>query len=246
MNTHIALLRGINVGGRNKLPMADLRDLLAEMGLNNVKTYIQSGNVVFQSERTDVAALAQEIGEAIEQRHGFAPRVLLLDAEAVRSAMAANPFPEAEAEPKTLHLYFLAEQPENPEVEMLDQLKTESERFQLGDQVFYLHAPDGIGRSKLAERAERTLGVAATARNWRTVSKVMELVESGANVMDARLAKMDARLAKLWMTARRGTLGTFVQVADRLALSQTAAGWRLRRVVTRTTWLPISWDGTLR
>ena len=178
MNTYIALLRGINVGGRNKLPMADLRALLAEMGLHNVKSYIQSGNVVFQSERTDVDALAQQISDAIDASHGFTPRVLLLDAEAVLSAMTANPFPEAEAEPKTLHLYFLNEQPENPDVDTLNQIKKENERFHLGARVFYLHAPDGIGRSKLAERAERTLNVAATARNWRTVGKVMELAES--------------------------------------------------------------------
>lgn len=178
VNTYIALLRGINVGGHNKLPMADLRTLLEEMGLNNVQSYIQSGNVVFQTERTDVAALALEIGNAIAAGYDFTPRVLLLNADAVRATMAANPFPKAEAEPKTLHLYFLAERPERPDVEMLDRLKAESEQFKLDDRVFYLFAPDGIGRSKLAERAERALGVAATARNWRTVSKVMALVES--------------------------------------------------------------------
>ncbi len=175
MNTYIALLRGINVGGRNKLPMRELVALLEKLGLRNVKTYIQSGNVVFQSERTDVAALALEIGHAIESSHGFTPRVMLLDADAVRASMTANPFPEAEAEPKTLHLYFLAETPGNSAVDTLNQLKKENERFHLGNRVLYLHAPDGIGRSKLAERAERTLGVPATARNWRTVSKVMEM-----------------------------------------------------------------------
>lgn len=179
MTTYIALLRGINVGGHHKLPMADLRALLTEMGLRNVKTYIQSGNVVFQSERTDKSTLAQKMSEAIESSHGFAPRVMLLDAADVQTAISANPFPEGEADPKTLHLYFLDKQPENPDMEKFEQLKTETERFHLGNRVFYLHAPDGIGRSKLAERAERVLDVAATARNWRTVSKVMELVESG-------------------------------------------------------------------
>ncbi len=183
MKTYIALLRGINVGGSNKLLMADLRALLAKMGLRNIKTYIQSGNVVFQSEETDVDVLALEIGEAIEANHGFTPRVLLLDAVAVRAAITANPFPEAETEPKTLHLYFLAEQPQKPDVEMLEQLRSETEQFQLDDKVFYLHAPDGIGRSKLAERAERALGVPATARNWRTVSKVMDVAESFARLL---------------------------------------------------------------
>ena len=178
MNTYIALLRGINVGGHNRLPMRDLVSLLEALGLHNVQTYIQSGNVVFQSERADVAVLAQQITESIGERHGFMPRVLLLNAEAVRAAAAANPFPQAVDEPKTLHLYFLAEPPEDPDLELLNQLKTETEQFKLDNRVFYLFAPDGIGRSKLAKRVERALGVAATARNWRTVSKIMALVES--------------------------------------------------------------------
>ena len=92
-------------------------------------------------------------------------------------AIAANPFPQAEAEPKTLHLYFLTDSPENPDLNRLDQLKRGTEQYRLSDKVFYLYAPDGIGRSKLAEQVEKALGVAATARNWRTVSKVMALVE---------------------------------------------------------------------
>jgi len=99
----------------------------------------------------------------------------VLTAEELRNAAAANPFPSATNEPKSLHLYFLAETPQNPDVQALNQLKSDNESFKLIGKVFYLHAPDGIGRSKLAARAEKLLGVQATARNWNTVAKLLEL-----------------------------------------------------------------------
>lgn len=97
---------------------------------------------------------------------------MLLEKEELERAIAQNPFPEAESEPKTLHLYFLASVPTTPNSEKMGALQADSERFELKESVFYLHAPDGIGRSKLAAKAEQLLGVAATARNWRTVSKL--------------------------------------------------------------------------
>lgn len=178
MNTYVALLRGINVGGKNKLPMAELRALLEELGLEHVKTYIQSGNVIFQTERTDAAALAEEISAAIGQSHSFTPSVIVLDKGAFQSAMEANPFPEAEDEPKSVHLFFLSGPPAAPGFETLDELKKENERYELIGNVFYLHAPDGIGRSKLAERFSRPWDVTITGRNWRTVGKIMEMVQS--------------------------------------------------------------------
>ena len=180
MNTFIALLRGINVGGRHKLPMRELVQLLEGLGLVNVKSYIQSGNVVFQSERTDLPILAQEIGAAIGENHGFTPRILLLSLADLATAVSQNPFPEAEQEPKTLHFYFLETRPTNPDLARLETVRTDRERFALIDTVFYLHAPDGIGRSKLAAIVERAMGVPATARNWRTVSKMMELGTASA------------------------------------------------------------------
>ena len=180
MNTYIALLRGINVGGNNKLPMRALMELLQELGLRSVKTYIQSGNVVFQSERTDPQALSQEIGAAIGQRHGFAPHIFVLDAQALRAALAANPFPEGEADHKSLHLFFLSDALRNPNLAALEAVKAPNERFALIDKVFYLHAPDGIGRSKLAESVGKGWGVAVTARNWRTASKMLEMAHEVA------------------------------------------------------------------
>lgn len=172
MPTLIALLRGINVGGNNKLPMKALAALLADMGLREVQTYIQSGNVVFRCDTNNRGALAAQISAAIEAQHGFAPQVLLLDAVELREAMAGNPYPEAEATPALLSVYFLGETPRHADLEGLASLKSASERFTLAGKVFYLHAPEGVGRSKLAARAEKLLGVPATARNWSTVCKL--------------------------------------------------------------------------
>ena len=178
MTTYIALLRGINVGGNHKLPMRELVTVLEGLGLQQIKTYIQSGNVVFQSERTDRATLSTEITAAIGQSHGFAPAILLLTIAELQQAMQANPFPEGEAEHKSLHLFFMDALPVNPDLAALTALKAASERFALLDKVFYLHAPDGIGRSKLAEKFGRGWQVNITARNWRTVSTLLELANS--------------------------------------------------------------------
>ncbi len=175
MTTLIALLRGINVGGNNKLPMKELSALLEEMGLREVQTYIQSGNVVFRCDLKNKAALATKITTAIKAKHGFAPHILLLEEAELKKAMAGNPYPEAESEPKSLHLFFLDEAPHLPDLQALEALKTQSERFKLAGKVFYLHAPDGVGNSKLAARTEKLLGVAASARNWNTVCKLAEM-----------------------------------------------------------------------
>jgi uncharacterized protein (DUF1697 family) len=175
MHTHIALLRGINIGGRNILPMSELAELLKGLGLQNIKTYIQSGNVVFQSEEIADSELSERIGAAIGRSRGFTPSVLLLRLAELESAISSNPFPEAESQPKTLHLFFLADVPEDPDLNTIESIKRDSERFALKDRVFYLHAPDGVGRSKLAARVEKSLGVAVTARNWRSVNKIMAI-----------------------------------------------------------------------
>jgi uncharacterized protein (DUF1697 family) len=177
MKIYIALFRGINVGGTNVLPMKDLVALLENIGSQNVKTYIQSGNAVFQSEEENSSLLSNKIRATIKKSHGFEPQVLLLEPEDVERAIESNPFPEAESEPKTLHVQFLASMPKNPDLGALDSIKSDRERFALRDRFFYLHAPDGIGRSKLAANTEKLLGVAITARNWRTVRKVMTMAK---------------------------------------------------------------------
>lgn len=177
MTTTIALLRGINVGGRHKLPMQALRSLFEDLGLDNVRTYIQSGNVVFESGEADKARLVEQIEAAIAADYGFKPAILLLTVDQLAAAMAANPFPEGQEEPKSLHLYFAAAPPPDPDLAALQEVKQEDERFALIDAVFYLHAPSGIGRSKLASIVEKALGVPVTARNWRSVSKIMAMAQ---------------------------------------------------------------------
>ena len=177
MKTYIALFRGINVGGTNVLLMKDLVALLENIGSQNVKTYIQSGNAVLQNREENASLLSNKIRATIKKSHGFEPQVLLLEPEDMERAIESNPFPEAESEPKTLHIHFLASMPKNPNLGALDTIKSDRERFVLKDGVFYLHAPDGIGRSKLAANAEKLLGVALTGRNWRTVRKVMTMAK---------------------------------------------------------------------
>lgn len=175
MKKYIALFRGINVGGKNRLPMRELVVLLEDIGLKKVNTYIQSGNVVFSSDDKNLEDIAEKMSRAVLDHHGFLPKVLVLPVEAFVHAIDENPFPEAEDEPKSLHLYFLESEPQNPAIHDLERIQQRSEQFVLKRKVFYLHAPDGIGRSKLAARVEKSLGVSATARNWRTVTTLLEL-----------------------------------------------------------------------
>ncbi len=176
MKTCIALFRGINVGGKNILPMRELVSVLDDLGMKNIKTYIQSGNAIFRSSNAHTAELAAKISAAIKASHGFEPQVLLLDAAMLDQAIADNPYPEVA--PNTLHLNFLAEIPRKPDMCALEKVRAGSERFQLVNQVCYLHAPEGIGRSKLAANMERLLGVAMTSRNWNTVRKLKSLMDA--------------------------------------------------------------------
>jgi uncharacterized protein (DUF1697 family) len=177
MNTFIALFRGINVGGSHMLPMKKLRLVLEQNGCLDVQTYIQSGNVIFRSAMSDVERLAKRLTVAVSKSHGFEPRVLVLTRAELEDAAAGNPFPEASQNPKSLHLFVLTETPKTPDLKACEALKAKTERFELKGRIFYLHTPDGFGTLRLAERAEKALGVAATARNWRTVMTLLEMVK---------------------------------------------------------------------
>jgi uncharacterized protein (DUF1697 family) len=175
MKRWIALFRGINVVGNNRLPMACLVRHLEALKLKNIKTYIQSGNVVFDSSSTSLTSLRRSIVARIEAEQGFAPKLLFLSPDELQQALQDNPFPQAAAEPQSLHFFFLEQASTNPNTRALESAKAETESYVLTDRVFYLHAPEGIGRSKLASTAEKHLGVTATARNLRTVEKLMAL-----------------------------------------------------------------------
>jgi uncharacterized protein (DUF1697 family) len=177
MKTYIALFRGINVGGSHMLPMKELKLLLEQNDCQAVRTYIQSGNVIFESSISDVGRLAKRLTAAVSKSHGFEPRVLILTRAEFEKAAAGNPFPEASDNPKSLHLFFLAEPPKKPDLKACEALKSKTERFVLKGSTFYLYTPAGFGPSNLAGRAEKLLGVAATARNWRTVTTLLEMAK---------------------------------------------------------------------
>jgi uncharacterized protein (DUF1697 family) len=175
MNMYIALFRGINVGGKTKLPMKDLVSILETLDYESIQTYIQSGNVVFRSKKKIGENEIDEIRREILDKKGFEPNVILFSVEQLQKAIKDNPF--ATDEGKALHFFFLESEPPNPKLKQLDSLKIESEKFKLIGNVFYLYAPNGVGRSKLAAAVEKSIGVPVTARNWNTVSKIASIVE---------------------------------------------------------------------
>ncbi len=171
MDTVIALFRGINVGGNNILPMRELKWLLEKLELRNVKTYIQSGNVVFQTEKKMFGELAKEIGVAIKTNFGFEPKILFLKHSELKEIIDVNPFEGEDV--KSQHFFFLSSTPTNPDLTIFESIKSDTEKYKLINRVFYLFAPDGIGRSKMALKVERILGVTTTARNRNTVNKLL-------------------------------------------------------------------------
>lgn len=177
MQTYIALFRGINVGGNNILPMKELKVLLEKLDAEKVATYIQSGNVVLTHREKTTKTLSEKITAAVKKNFGFEPNVLLLKQKEIEQAIFSNPFTEGEKEPKTLHAFFLESKPKNPNFEKMDEIKINSEQYKLIGNIYYLHAPGGIGKSKLAANAEKLLGVPATARNWRTVIRILDMIK---------------------------------------------------------------------
>ncbi len=155
--------------------MRELVSILKEIGYENIRTYIQSGNVVFSSKKIIGPKAADEISREIERKIGFSPKVVILSPKQLQSSINNNPFPTIDG--KALHFFFLESLPESPDIERLKLLKAKSEKFALEGRVFYLHAPEGVGRSKLAAAVEKSIGVPLTARNWNTVSKLLKMVE---------------------------------------------------------------------
>ncbi|WP_240138288.1 DUF1697 domain-containing protein [Streptomyces sp. MUM 178J] len=178
---YAALLRGINVGGRRKVPMAALREVLASLGHTDVGTYLQSGNAVFSSESADEQALSAELEKAIEDRFGFDVDCLVRGGDYLRAVIDACPFPAASLEGKQLHVTFLSEAVDPARLAPVDPQAFLPEEFRLGDRALYLYLPEGMGRSKLAEALARPSlfkEVTATSRNWNTVVKLAELTDA--------------------------------------------------------------------
>jgi uncharacterized protein (DUF1697 family) len=185
--THIALLRGINLGGNKRIAMADLRDVVAALGHGDVATYIQSGNVVFSSPEADTAALAAGLERAVAERLGVQAGVVVLTRDGLAKVIADNPY-RSEPDPKCVHVIFLPADPAEDhaarlaEFERLAAEKGSRDSVRLEGRAVFLHTPGGYGNSELARLLSRARGplsakVAGTARNWSTVTKLLALCD---------------------------------------------------------------------
>jgi uncharacterized protein (DUF1697 family) len=173
--TYVALLRGINLGAKKRVSMTDLRALFTSLGAEDVTTYVQSGNVVFKSGEGS-AKLAAGIERRIRRDLGLTVTVLLRTKPQLAKVVTGNPFAKRVKDPTKLHVTFLAETPNRSRVRRLDREHGEPDEFRVVGREVYLHCPNGYGRSKLTNAYfEKELGVAATTRNWKSVTKLAEL-----------------------------------------------------------------------
>jgi uncharacterized protein (DUF1697 family) len=172
----VALLRAVNVGGRNVVPMAGLRGALEEVDCSSVATYIQSGNVVFGHKTKDRAALAKELEALVQKTFGVSAAVVLRTFAEIRKLAAAEPFG---GDAEHTHVAFLVAKPARTAVTELKSLDLSPEAAEVVGMDVFLHYPNGLGRAKLTgSLLERTLGVPGTVRNWRTVTRLAEMTES--------------------------------------------------------------------
>ncbi|MFE7748527.1 DUF1697 domain-containing protein [Streptomyces sp. NPDC057428] len=175
---YAALLRGVNVSGHRRVPMAELRTLLGELGHEDVATYLQSGNAVFRSATGDENTLAAGLERAIEKRFGFPVDCLVRSGAYLAGVADGCPFPAAELEPKQLHVTYFDQHVDAARYAPLDAEAFRPEEFRLGERALYLYAPEGLGRSKLAVALGRPAlnrGLVATSRNWNTVVRLVEM-----------------------------------------------------------------------
>jgi uncharacterized protein (DUF1697 family) len=176
MDTHVALLRGVNVGGKHPLPMKDLVTLFTDLGCTGVRTYIQSGNVIFCAPAGVARGLPDLVSRQIRERHGFDTPVVLRTRDELAEVTRRNPFLEAAADANALHVMFLASQPGPEAAARLDPHRSAGDSFSLRGREVYLHCPAGVARTRLTNAYfDAALGTTSTSRNWRTVLKLLEL-----------------------------------------------------------------------
>ncbi len=178
MKTYVALLRGINVGGKNTIPMSELKKALSSRGYEDVVTYIQTGNVVFRSPAGDAQEIANDIEQRIAESFAIGVTVLLRTGAELLAIARRNPFLRVEPDLSKLHVVFMSGRSSTKAVAGLDPDRSPPDEFGVHGREIYLHLPNGAGRSKLTiDYFERRLGVAATARNWNTLIKLIALTE---------------------------------------------------------------------
>ncbi|HWE51915.1 MAG TPA: DUF1697 domain-containing protein [Bryobacteraceae bacterium] len=176
---YVALLRGINVGGRNMLPMKSLAALFEENGRNSVMTYIQSGNVVFNATAAAARTLPSRISAAIGERFGYKIPVILRTASQLSSVIHDNPHFRNGLPAKELHICFLADTPASERVQALDPLRSAPDTFVVSGAEIYLHLPHGAGNSRLTNVwFDTNLATTSTLRNWATVLRLNEIMKS--------------------------------------------------------------------
>jgi len=176
MTTYLALLRGINLGSRNKIAMPALREVFTALGHGDVRTHLQTGNVIFTA-TGDAASLAAELEKCVADDLGATTTVLLRTASEVAKVAGNNPLAGGAADPSKLHVTFLAGRPDRGRVPRLDELAAEPEEFAVKGREVYLYCPNGYGRTKLSNaNLEKRLGVAATTRTWKVVTTLHELM----------------------------------------------------------------------
>ena len=179
MGTHVALLRGINVGGRNRLLMKDLAAIFRDAGCTDVTTYIQSGNVIFRAPDELAAHIPQLAADSISSRFDLRVPVVTRSAAELDKVISGNPFLYIESDITKLHVAFLADRPTSAAIDNLDPNRSPPDSFRLKGSEIYLHLPDGVARSKLTNAYfDSKLGTTSTARNWKTVLKLNELAGS--------------------------------------------------------------------
>lgn len=175
-NRHVALLRGINVGGKHRLPMATLRELFVATGASEVETYIQSGNVVYTATSKLARTLPEQVRAALTQTFGFDVPIVSRSAAQLREVAAEHPFVDRVPDQKLLMVAFLDREPDAAKVAALDTNRSPGDLMEVRGQHVYLGFPNGSGRSKLdANWLDRSLGAVGTWRNWRTVHALLEL-----------------------------------------------------------------------
>ena len=178
MQAIIAMLRGVNVGGHNPISMQALRAFCGTLELRDAQTYVQSGNVVFRSTERNLSALAKRFEDAFEKTFGFRVPLVLRTAAEMRSVISNNPFAKRkEIEPGKLHVIFLTEELSPEARKQLEAAKAGPEEIKSGSREVYVYYPDGMGKSKLPPLLDRILKKAGTARNWNTVTALLELAD---------------------------------------------------------------------
>jgi uncharacterized protein (DUF1697 family) len=170
-------MRGINVGGKNKLPMKDLAAMFVASGCTDVRTLIQSGNVVFHASSAVAAAAPAKVSAAIAKRFGFTVPVVMRTADELAALAAGNPFLAAGADPATLHVMFLADRPAAAKVAALAADRSPGDTFAVHGRDVYLHLPNGVAKSKLTnDWFDRSLATTSTVRNWNTVQRLLAML----------------------------------------------------------------------